>query len=176
MGLFHRFRGIFLVLITLITIATTAFALSAFAGDGIEENVTDDGAEQQRVRTEGERCAVPLAEGWTWRPASWTLISPGGTTIGFFETLHGRPLYAEWDEMIDETLSRYEGRDDIEVTRTDEYVRIDFGEEAGLSVIQKFDRVGCHLTFAPGSSNVSAEEREVWEALIDSVERTYPQE
>lgn len=175
MDLFHRFRGIFLVLIVLIATAGTAAALSAFGGSGIEDTANDDGS-GQRVRTMGERCAVPLWDDWTWRPASWTLISPGGTTVGFYETLHGRPLYTEWNEMIDETLSRYEGRDDFEITRSDEYVRIDFGENGGLNVIQKFDRVGCHLTFAPGSSDTRAQEIDLWEELIESVERTYPQE
>jgi hypothetical protein len=175
MGFIQRFRGILLVLAVIISVAATAAALSAFAGDGIEDQVTEDGV-AQRVRTEGERCAVPLMEGWAWRPASWTLVSPNGTIVGFFETLHGRPLYTEWDEMIDETLSRYDDREEFEIIRNDEYVRIDFGENGGLSVIQKFDRVGCHLTFSPRSSEIRAQEIDVWEELIESVERTYPQE
>lgn len=175
MSFFQRFKGVFIVLAVLLVTATTAAAMAAFGATGIEEVDSPDGA-IERVRTAGERCAVPLLEGWTWRPASWTLITPGGTIVGMHETLHGRPLYPEWEEMLDDTLSRYDNRTDIDIVREDEYVRIDFGEQAGLSVIQRFDRVGCHLTFSPGSAEARAEEIDLWEQLISSVERTYPQE
>lgn len=174
-ALAYRFRGPLIVLAVILVTATTAAAMAAFGDSGIEES-PDFGEAGQRVRTGGERCAVPLMEGWTWRPASWSLITPGGATVGFYETLHGRPLYAEWEETIDDTLSRYEGRDDVQVTREDEYVRIDFGEDGGLSVIQRFDRVGCHLIFSPASRENRAQEIGEWERLIESVERTYPQE
>lgn len=171
----YRFRLPLIVAAVVLLTATTAAALAALGDDGIEESV-EFGETGQRIRTDGERCAVPLMEGWTWRPASWSLVSPGGAIVGFYETLHGRPLYTEWDEEIDQTLSRYVGRDDVEIIREDEYVRIDFGDEGGLSVIQRFDRVGCHLTFSPSSSELRAQEIESWEMLIASVERTYPQE
>lgn len=171
-ALAYRFRGAFIVLGVILVTATTAAALAAFGDSGIEESLEMG----QRVRTDGERCAVPLMDGWIWRPASWSLITPGGATVGFYETLHGRPLYPEWEETIDDTLARYDGREDVAITREDEYVRIDFGEQGGLSVIQRFDRVGCHLIFSPSTSEVRAQEIEQWELLIASVERTYPQE
>lgn len=173
----YRFRGPLIVIAVLLVTATTAAALAAFGDSGIEEIAGLDNRESgQRVRTAGERCGIPLLEGWTWRPAAWTLLTPGGTTVGLYETLHGRPQYPEWDEMVDDTLSRYEGRDDVDITREPEYVRLDFGDNGGLSVIRRFDRVGCHLSFSPPSSEVRAQEIEQWEALVASVERTYPQE
>lgn len=170
-----RFRGPLIVIAVILVTASTAAALSAFGDSGVEDH-PDLGEGAQRVRTDGERCAVPLMEGWTWRPASWSLISPGGVTVGFYETLHGRPLYPDWDESIDDVVSRYTGRSDVEVIREPDLLRIDFGENGGLSVIQRFDRVGCHLIFSPPSSTLRAAEIEEWELLIDSVHRTYPQE
>ena len=172
-GWAYRFRGVLIVLAVVLVTALTATALSAFGDEGIEEPPGPDGV--QRVRTDGERCAVPLMEGWEWRPASWSLISPLGTTVGFYETLHGRPQYAEWDEAIDEIAGRYEEDDDVTMVREEDSLRVDFGANGGLSVIQRFDRVGCHLLFSPPSSEVRAEEIDEWEALIESVERTYPQ-
>lgn len=173
----YRFRGPLLVIAVLLVTASTAAALSAFGDSGIEEiGNPGEGLSDQRVRTAGERCAVPLLDGWTWRPAAWTLITPGGTTVGLYETLHGRPLYEDWEETVAETIGRYQDRDDVEVTREDDFVRVDFGENGGLSVIRRFDRVGCHLTFSPRSSETRAQEMELWEMLINSVERTYPQE
>lgn len=173
----YRFRGPLLVIAVLLVTASTAAVISAFGDTGIEEvNGAGNGEAEQRVRTAGERCAVPLLDGWTWRPAAWTLITPGGTTVGLYETLHGRPLYEDWEETVNETVSRYEGRDDVDIVQEDGYLRIDFGEKGGLSVIRRFDRVGCHLTFSPPSSETRAQEIELWEMLIDSVERTYPQE
>lgn len=176
-GIF-RFRGPLLVILVLLVTATTAAAISALGEGGIEE-VAVEGRDdtEQRVRTMGERCAVPLLDGWSWRPASWTLITPGGTTVGLYETLHGRPLYEDWDETVELTVGRYEDRDDVDViVEGDDYVRVDFGEDGGISVIKRFDRVGCHLTFSPSSGETRAEEIGMWEAFIDSVERTYPQD
>lgn len=173
-GWVYRFRGVLIVLGVVLVTASTAVALSAFGDAGIEE-VPEAGVTGQRVRTDGERCAVPLMEGWEWRPASWSLVSPQGTTVGFYESLHGRPQYPEWDEAIDDVTGRYEGRDDVSIERDDTMLRIDFGQNGGLSVIQRFDRVGCHLTFSPPSSDVRKAEVDEWERLIESVERTFPQ-
>ncbi|MBA2452016.1 MAG: hypothetical protein H0V47_02505 [Chloroflexia bacterium] len=171
----HRFRGVFIVLGVIAVTWATAAAISAFGDSGIEEAPSlGDGV--QRVRTGGERCAVPLMEGWTWRGGSSTLISPNGTTVGFSETLHGRPMYPEWEETVHDMASRYEGRDDVTVTEDDTTLRIDFGPGAGLSVTQRFDRVGCHLTFAPPADDVRAREGDSWEELVRSVERVFPQE
>lgn len=171
----YRFRGVFIVLVVIAVTWATAAAISAFGDSGIEE-VPAIGGTSQRVRTEGERCAVPILDGWTWRAGSATLITPNGTTVGFSETLHGRPMYPEWEETVDEMASRYDGRENVSVTRDDETLRIDFGPDAGLSVSQRFDRVGCHLTFAPPSADTREIEGDSWEELIRSVERVYPQE
>lgn len=171
----YRFRGVFIVLAVIAVTWGTAAAISAFGDSGIEEGPNlGDGV--QRVRTDGERCAVPLTEGWSWRGGSSTLVSPNGTTVGFSETLHGRPMYPEWEETVIDMSSRYAGRDDVTVTRDETTLRIDFGPEAGLSVSQRFDRVGCHLTFAPPSNDVRAKEGDSWEKLVRSVERVFPQE
>lgn len=173
----YRFRGPLLVLAVLLVTASTAAALSAFGDSGIEEYASPrGGVSDQRVRTDGERCAVPLLDGWTWRPAAWSLISPNGTILGLYETLHGRPQYTEWEETIAEMLDRHAGREGVEIIQEDDMLRLDFGENGGLSVIMRFDRVGCHLTFSPPSSEVRAQEIDQWELLIDSVERVYPQD
>lgn len=171
----YRYRGVLIVLAVIGVTWATAAAISAFGDSGIEEApALGDGV--QRVRTSGERCAVPLMEGWSWRGGSSTLVSPHGTTVGFSETLHGRPMYPEWEETVQEMAGRYEGRDDVTVTSDEESLRIDFGPDAGLSVTQRFDRVGCHLTFAPPSDDVRAQEGDSWEELVRSVERVFPQE
>ncbi len=171
----YRFRAVLIILALIAVTWGSAAVISAFGDSGIEEApMLGDG--MQRVRTDGERCAVPLLEGWEWRAASTTLVTPGGTIIGFSETLHGRPLYPDWEETIAEMAGRYEGRDDVTVTNDETTLRIDFGPNAGLSVTQQFDRVGCHLTFAPPASDVRAKEGDLWEQLIQSVERVYPQE
>ena len=173
-GWVYRFRGVLIVFAVVLVTASTAVALAALGDSGIE-NAPESGDGGQRVRTDGERCAIPLMDGWEWRPASWSLVSPQGTTVGFYESLHGRPQYPEWEEAIDEVAGRYEDRDDVTIERSDTTLRIDFGQNGGLSVIQRFDRVGCHLTFSPPSSDVRASEIDDWQRLIDSVERTFPQ-
>lgn len=127
----------------------------------------------RRVQSDGEHCSIVLPEGWSWRPASWTAVSPNGTEMGLSETLHGRPEYPEWEETVQEVLARYEGREDVTVTHSDDAIRIDFGENGGLSVIQRFDRVGCRITFSGGGS-VRGQEIGDWEEIIDSLVRTSP--
>jgi hypothetical protein len=128
----------------------------------------------RKVRSMDERCEVTLPEGWSWRPATSTAVSPGGTELGLSETLHGRPQYPEWEETRDATIARYEGRDGVTVTYDEDTVRVDFGPQGGLSVIQQLDRVACHFTFSNSSGN-RAEELPVWEEIILSLKRTYPE-
>lgn len=168
-----RLRGVVIVVAVIAVTAATAMIISAFGDSGIE-NAPEMGAGAQRVRTAGERCAAPLMDGWTWEAGSWTLVSPNGTRVGMAESLMGRPMYADWDEMVDEVVGRYDGRSDVDIVRSAELVRIDFGSDGGLSVIQRFDRVACFLTFAAPSPEVRDQESETWETLIDSIERVYP--
>lgn len=129
----------------------------------------------RKVQSQEERCQITLPEGWSWRPASWTAISPEGTELGFSESLHGRPQFPEWEETRDATIARYEGRDGVTVTSDEDTVWVDFGPQGGLSVVQLLDRVACHFTFSNSSGN-RAEELPVWEEIILSLERTYPED
>ncbi|MFW6075078.1 MAG: hypothetical protein ACOC9Y_05735 [Chloroflexota bacterium] len=156
----------FAVAVSLIIILVVV--ASRYGETGIDES---DGV--RRVQTDGEHCSAVLPDDWDWRPASWTAISPHGTQMGFSETLHGRPEYPEWEESADEILERYEDRDDVTVSVDEDLIRMDFGESGGLSVIQRFDRVGCRLTFSGGGDN-REQELPVWEEIIDSLTRTSP--
>jgi hypothetical protein len=144
-----------------------ALIASRYGESGIE---TIDG--QRRVQTDGEHCALILPDGWGWRAASWTAISPSGTSLGFSEQILGRPEYPEWDEVAGAMVARNAGREDATVETNDELVRLDFGPEGGLSILQRFDRIGCLLTFS-GTGGRNAEYTE-WEAIIASLERTSP--
>jgi hypothetical protein len=135
---------------------------------GIEEQ---DGV--RRVRSEGERCLVTLPEGWSWRPATWTAVSPLGTTVGIAESLYGRPQNPDWEEAVAEIEDRYAGREGVTVTTTDTQVRVEFGPEGGASWLRKFDRVGCQLTFS-ATADARQQEEPVWEAMYESLERTTP--
>lgn len=127
----------------------------------------------RRVQSDGERCSIVLPDGWSWRPATWTAISPNGTEMGLSETLHGRPEYPDWEEAAEEVLSRYEDREDVTVTHDADTIRIDFGANGGLSVIQRFDRVACRLTFS-GTGSAREQELANWEEIINSLVRTSP--
>ncbi len=146
---------------------TSAIIASRYGESGIE---TIDG--QRRVQTDGEHCALILPDGWGWRPASWTATSPSGINLGFSEQLLGRPEYPEWEEVAGSMVERNEARDGATVTADDDTVRVDFGPEGGLSVMQRFDRIGCLVTFS-GAGDRSAEIDD-WEGIIASLERTSP--
>lgn len=146
---------------------TTALIASRYGESGIE---TIDG--ERRVQTDGEHCALTLPDGWRWRPASWTATSPGGTILGFSEQVFGRPENPEWDEVAGAMIERNEQRGDATVSADEDTVRVDFGPDGGLSVLQRFDRVGCLLTFSGGSDR-STEDAD-WESIVASLERTSP--
>lgn len=154
--------GTFLVVMTLIA------AQYGSTGIAVENGV-------RKVQSQEERCQITLPDGWSWRPATWTAISPAGTELGFSESLHGRPQFPEWEETRDGIIERYEGRDGVTVTSDEDTVRVDFGPDGGLSVVQRLDRVACHFTFSNSSGN-RAEELPVWEEIILSLERTYPED
>jgi hypothetical protein len=156
--------GIVFGITILITLAIIA---SRYGESGIE---TVNG--ERRVRTDGQHCELILPDGWGWRAASWTATSPNGTILGFSEQLLGRPEYPDWDEVAGAMVERNQDRDDATVEANDELVRVDFGPDGGLSILQRFDRVGCLLTFSGAGSR--ATESEAWEAIIVSLERTSP--
>jgi hypothetical protein len=146
---------------------TAALIASRYGETGIE---TVDG--QRRVQTDGEHCALILPDGWGWRAASWTATSPNGTILGFSEQILGRPEYPDWDEVAGAMVERNENRGDASVEATDNLVRIDFGPDGGLSILQRFDRIGCLLTFS--GTGDRADEFADWEAIVVSLERTSP--
>ncbi|MEZ4520766.1 MAG: hypothetical protein R3A46_03825 [Thermomicrobiales bacterium] len=146
---------------------TAALIASRYGESGIE---TIDG--ERRVKTDGEHCALILPDGWSWRAASWTAVSPNGTILGFSEQVFGRPENPDWDEVSGAMVARSEERDDATVTADDDTVRVDYGPDGGLSVLQRFDRIGCLLTFSGAGSRIV--EDNDWESIVASLERTSP--
>ena len=150
-------------------LAVLVSGCSVYGGETVGEEL-----EGGFVQTDAEHCAITLPEGWTWLPAKSSAKSPLGTELSFTEMLFGRPMYPEWDEARQQTIDDIESRvPDAEIDATADRVRIDYGEDGGLMVLQRFDRVGCQLTF---SRVAGARTQEIadWEAIIASLERTSP--
>lgn len=127
-----------------------------------------------RVVSDGEHCAMTLPEGWTWLPAKWSGKSPLGTEVAFSEQIFGRPLNPTWEEARDATIADITSRvPDAKVDAEADSIRIDYGDDGGLTVLQRFDRIGCQLTFSR-VEGARAQEINEWEAIIDSLERTSP--
>lgn len=158
----------FALVVLLMLAATLALIASRYGETGIEEV---EGA--RRVKTDGEHCAIILPDGWGWRAASWTAVSPGGTILGFSEQLYGRPEFPEWEEVSESMIERNRQRQGATVETDDDSVRVDYGSNGGLSVLQRFDRVGCLLTFS-GAGGGREQELAVWEEIVASLERTSP--
>jgi hypothetical protein len=126
------------------------------------------------VQTDEEHCAITLPDGWTWLPAKWSARSPLGTELSFTEMLLGRPQYPEWEEARQQAIDDIQSRvPDAKIDATDDRVTIDYGDDGGLMVLQRFDRIGCQLTFSR-VEGARAQEIADWEAIIDSLERTSP--
>lgn len=156
---------------TLLALLATAALLggcSAYGGQTI--GATDTG----RVQSNREYCAITLPEGWTWRPASWAAVSPLGTEVAFSDYLYGRPMYPEWDEAkrtaIEQVTQRVPG---VQITDDPDRLVFDYGPDNGYVVLQRFDRVGCQLTFSR-VAGARAQEFEVWQQIVASLERTSP--
>jgi hypothetical protein len=148
--------------------------LSGCAGYG-GETVGAAGNHSGRIQSDKEYCALTLPEGWTWRPAAWAAVSPLGTEMAFADYLYGRPQYAEWEEDKAARIEQVTRRTlNVQITETEDSLRIDYGPQGGLAVLQRFDRVGCHLTFSNSDSSARAQEIAVWEQIIASLERTSP--
>lgn len=157
-----------LALVFVVTLSITMALIASRYGDTGVEIV--DG--QWKVQTDGKHCALILPEGWGWRAASWSATSPSGTILGFSEQVLGRPENPEWDEVSGAMVARNEQRGDATVEQDEDTVRVDFGANGGLSVLQRFDRIGCLLTFSGAGDR--ANEAGDWESIIASLERTSP--
>jgi hypothetical protein len=126
------------------------------------------------VKSDGEYCELDLPDGWTWFPAQWAAESPNGTRMSFEDALYGRPKDAEWDEVIEKKIATVrESNPEATITETDTRLTIDYGAEAGLAVVQRFDRVGCQVTFS-NARTTRATEFEQWQGIIDSMRRISP--
>ncbi|HQX63270.1 MAG TPA: hypothetical protein PK593_07395 [Thermomicrobiales bacterium] len=149
-----------------------ALLLGGCAGYG-GRTVGKDGADAL-VKTEGEHCAITLPTGWTWYPAKWTAESPTGTQLSFDEIILGRPQNPDWSELRQSTIADVTRRNPSAVIEADDSViRIDYGAAGGLSVIRRFDRIGCRLAFS-NSRGTRAAEAQIWQGIIDSLERASP--
>jgi hypothetical protein len=154
-------------------LACLLLALAGCAGYG-GETAGADGDGTLRVQTDGEHCAITLPAGWTWLPASWAARSPGGTHLAFAESLYGRPEYPDWEEARQAAVDDIRQRvPDAQITEGDDRVRIDYGPRAGLTILQRFDRVGCQLTFTNAEDTRQQEEAQ-WEEIVASLTRTSP--
>ncbi len=156
----------------------TVFALIVFAAIAVIASQYDNTGVQEiqgirRVQTDGTRCAITLPDGWSWRPASWTAVSPNGTELGFTEMIFGRPQNPEWEEIREDLIERNTGRSGVDVEATEDTVWVDFGEDGGLSYTHRFDRAGCSLTFSR-AEGAREKEYDTWIEIIDSLERTAP--
>lgn len=156
-----------------LAIAAMFVAVFIFLASQYDETGIETTSGMRRVQTDGEHCSMILPDGWTWQAASWTAVSPRGTEVGFSESLYGWPRHVAWESEVQAFRSRYADRSDVTVTIDDDTLRVDFGPGGGLSVTQRFDRVGCHLTFSQ-SGGVRDEEFSTWQRLIESLERTSP--
>ena len=128
-----------------------------------------------RVESDAQHCAITLPEGWTWLPAKWSARSPLGTELSFSEMLFGRPNYPDWVEARQAAIDDIQSRvpDAAIDASDDDRVRIDYGADGGLMVLQRFDRIGCQLTFSR-VAGARAQEIAAWEAIITSLERSSP--
>jgi hypothetical protein len=170
-AMFQRFRNdsrLQLAAVFAVTILITGAIIASRYGETGIETV----AGQRTVQTDGEHCALVLPEGWGWRAASWTATSPNGTILGFSEQILGRPENPEWEEVAGAMVERNQSRGDATVEENSDSVWVDYGPDGGLSVLQRFDRIGCLLTFSGAGSR--AAEINDWEAIIVSLERTSP--
>jgi hypothetical protein len=150
-------------------LAVLVSGCSVYGGETVGEEL-DGGF----VQTDQEHCAITLPEQWTWLPAKWSARSPLGTELSFTEQLFGRPIYPDWDEARQATIDDVKSRvPDAKIDASEDRVVVDYGDDAGLMVLQRFDRVGCQLTFSR-VEGARAQEFSDWQAIIDSLERTSP--
>ncbi|HUG15708.1 MAG TPA: hypothetical protein VMM78_11905 [Thermomicrobiales bacterium] len=158
------------ILLALLATALLLSGCSAYGGQTISASDIDAG----RVQSNRQYCAMTLPAGWTWRPASWAAISPLGTAVAFADYLYGRPMNPEWDEAKRSTIEQVTQRTpDVLISDDGDRLVIDYGPDGGYAVLQRFDRVGCQLTFSR-VAGARVQEFAVWQQIIDSLERTSP--
>ncbi len=149
-----------------------AVLLAGCAGYGGRTIGKDDA--NALIKTEGEHCAITLPPGWTWYPAKWTAESPAGTQLSFDEIVLGRPQNPDWSELRQSTIDDVTRRNPGASVEADgDVITIDYGSAGGISVIQRFDRIGCRLAFSNSRGTRQAEEQ-TWQEIIGSLERTSP--
>lgn len=153
-------------------VGLVASLLAGCAGYGGQTIGSDDA--EARIQTDAQHCAITLPAGWTWYPAKWTAESPAGTQLSFDEIALGRPQNPDWEELRQTTVDEITRRSPDAIVESDgSRIRVDYGEDGGLSVVQRFDRFGCRLAFS-NSRGTRAQEEQVWLEIIGSLERTSP--
>lgn len=126
------------------------------------------------VRSDSEYCELTLPEGWTWFPAQWAAESPGGTRMLFEDARYGRPEYADWDEVTEEKIAAVRSRNpEATIVETANIVTINYGTGAGFVHLQRFDRIGCQVTFT-NARETRATELDQWMTIIESLRRISP--
>jgi hypothetical protein len=146
-----------------------ACVVAGCAGYGGEQVTSPEG---KAIKSDAEHCQITLPEGWKWLPAAWAAESPLGTQMAFQEATYGRPEHPNWDEAIDLEEQEAVARG-ATVNQQPDRVVIDFGQNGGMSVIQRFDRIGCQLTFST-KQGVRAKEQPVWNQIVASLTRITP--
>jgi hypothetical protein len=143
---------------------------TGYGGEKVEAGDASGGV----IKSDGEHCAITLPAGWIWYPAKWAAKSPLGTQLSFDEAEYGRPKNADWDEAKQATIEDISKRNPkADIQTDDDTIRIDFGPTGGISLVQRFDRIGCRLTFT-NFKDSRDQEISVWEGIIASLERTSP--
>lgn len=151
---------------------TCAIVLLAGCGGygGDESGVDSPGV----VRSNTEYCELTLPEGWTWFPAMWAAESPGGTRMLFEDARYGRPGNAEWEEVIEEKVTAVRERTpQATIQQTVYSLTVDYGANAGYTHLQRFDRIGCQVTFSNAQAT-RATEFDSWQEIIASFRRISP--
>lgn len=145
--------------------------LSACGGYGGEtSSVENPGV----VRSDSEYCELTLPDGWTWFPAQWAAESPNGTRMLFEDARYGRPENPDWEEVTQAKVASVRDRNpDATITEDTTSVTIDYGEEAGYAFLQRFDRVGCQVTFT-NARETRAAEFDDWQEIIATFRRISP--
>lgn len=160
--------GLALVLVSLVA----ALVLSGCGAYGGEKVTSAEGTLE--VLSDGEHCLIYLPAGWTWLPAQWMARSENGSSMAFSQALYGRPMYADWSEARQQMIDTARERSpEADIDEGADRILIDYGSEGGLALLQRFDRVGCQLTFT-GRPDARAADFDDWQAIIDSLRRHSP--
>jgi hypothetical protein len=152
----------------LICMLALAAGCGGYGGD--ESSVESPGV----VRSDTEYCELTLPEGWTWFPAMWAAESPSGTRMAFEDARYGRPANADWEEVIEEKVATARERTpQATISQTVYSLTVDYGPNAGYAHLQRFDTIGCQVTFS-NAQDTRATEFETWQEIIASFRRISP--